>query len=316
MIKPTLLALMPCGLRNSFKAALYERFPQYVNDLGESEKLIIDGNLNYEKSFYEDINRIKSIEHLPDILITADINSFYHQDFLKNFLNKENFEVFKSDINPSYEKAGYYHPEGLFAMLPANLLVIVADISKVAESEMPQNWTDLLKPEWERKIALRGDKDFFCNAVFFPYLKRYGFDALKALAKNTAIGLHPSQMVKMMNNDHTDDISIYVMPYTFYRNVKNKDRFIMIWPFEGGIVSPVQMLVKKGKYEEHQEIIDFILSHEMRDRMLQLGYPGDVQTEIRLLNWIGWDYIYSHDIQHEKEEMQRIFFESFNGEKK
>ena len=195
----------------------------------------------------------------------------------------------------SYAEGGYYHQEKLCVMSPANILVIVADTKDNNESNLPTSWADLLKPMWQRKIALRGDKDFFCNAVFFPFVKTYGLESLKRLAHNTAIGLHPSQMVKMINSNHTDDISIYVMPFTFYRNVRDKDRFRLIWPTEGGIISPVQMLVKKGGYEKHQKIIDFIMGEEMISIMLQIGFP--LQTTILRFQRFVWVYIYTQDLR-------------------
>ena len=197
MTKPLLLALLPCGLRNLFKTVLFSHFPDYINELGESEAFIVDGNLNYEKTFYDDIDASSDLKNLPDILISSDINSFYHKSFLNRFLNDEYFEVFNCPLNMSYAEAGYYHPENLFVMLPANILVIVADTKATDDSNLPTSWADLLKPMWQRKIALRGDKDFFCNAVFFPFVKTYGLESLKRLAHNTAIGLHPSQMVKI-----------------------------------------------------------------------------------------------------------------------
>ena len=209
MAKPILFALLPCGLRNPFQSALYSKFPEFVNDIGESEQLVVDGNLNYEKSFYDDIDKMGNLNALPDILITSDINSFYHTNFLKNFLNESHFETFHRELNESYTKVGYAHPQGLMTMLPSNVLVIVADTQKIQQTQMPSTWKDLLQPQWRRSIALRGDDDFFCNAVFFPFMKNYGLESLTQLAQNTGVGLHPSQMVKMMNSDHTGNISLY-----------------------------------------------------------------------------------------------------------
>ncbi len=314
MSAPTLLALMPCGLRNPFKETLYKKFPQYVDDSGESESLIIEGNLNYEKSFYGNIDTMTNIDSLPDILITSDINSLHHKRFLDRFLNEENFEVIGAEINESYTEAGYSHPGGLFTMLPANVLVIVADIRKFNNAPLPRTWSDLLSPRLERSLIIRGDKDFFCNAVFFPYVRDYGFESLSHLARNTAAGLHPSQMVKMINSDNTDGITAFVMPYSFYKNVRKRENFRLIWPEDGAIVSPVQMLVKKGAYSRHKDLIDFIISNEMKDMLLSLSFPTQESGKIPPLNWLGWDNIYSMDTKECKALMQEKFFESFKGE--
>lgn len=315
MPTPTLLALLPCGLRNPFKSALYSKFTEYVNDIGESEKLIIDGNLNYEKTFYDSIEQMDNLNELPDILITSDINSFYHKGFLSKYLNTSYFESFQINLNSSYKQVGYNHPEGLFVMLPSNVLVIVGDTEKIEKTQTPAKWKDLLHKQWRGRIALRGDKDFFCNAVFFPIVKNYGMESLIQLAQNTGVGLHPSQMAKMMNSNNTGDISLYVMPYTFYKNIKDKERFKLIWPEEGAIVSPVQMLVKKGTYDNNKEIVDYIMSDEMINLMLSIGFPINNQADSMKLNWLGWDYIYSQDICQDKIDMQKLFFDWYNKNK-
>ena len=311
MASPFLLALMPCGLRNPFKDSLYKKFPQYVEENGESESMIVEGNLNYEKSFYGEIDKTESLDMLPDILITSDINSLHHKRFLDKFLNSDNFDVIGHEINESYTIAGYSHPENLFTMLPCNALVIVADIRKFNNESLPQYWSDLLDPSLEKKLILRGDKDFFCNAVFFPFVRDYGLESLSLLARNTAVGLHPSQMVKMINSEKTEGISAFVMPYTFYKNVRKRENFRLIWPKDGAIVSPVQMLVKKGAYEKYKEVIDYIKSEEMTQMLLSLSFPASDDNELQPLNWLGWNNIYSTDTGAMKSVMQNKFFESF-----
>ena len=82
---PIMLALLPCGLRNAFQQAVFAAFPGYADQ--ENPKLIIDGNLNYEKKLYSSIDGMTSMDELPDILITSDINSLYHKDFVDKYLN-------------------------------------------------------------------------------------------------------------------------------------------------------------------------------------------------------------------------------------
>ena len=259
---------------------------------------------------------MESLDSLPDVLITSDLNSLHHKRFLEKFLNSDNFEAIGTKLNSSYTSAGYSHPDDLFTMLPCNALVMVADVRKFDENNFPQSWGDLLNPSLEKSLILRGEKEFFCNAVFFPFVRDFGIDSLSVLARNTALGLHPSQMVKMINSEKTDGISAFVMPYTFYRNVRKKDNFRLVWPQEGAIVSPVQMLVKKGAYEKHREVIDFIVSGEMKDMLLSLSFPNEGDQKSPALNWLGWDNIYSSDTGEMKKLMQKIFFKSFSGDYK
>lgn len=310
-----MIALLPCGLRNAFKAEFHKKFPQYADE-DEEPEVVIEGNLNYEKSFYGKIDEMTDTTKLPDIFISSDINSVHHQHFINALLNKDCFESIDISANKMYADAAYMHPEGLMTMLPPNMLIIVADKRKFAEGEFPTKWADLMRPELKQQLVLRGDDDFFCNAVFFPFVRDYGYDSIVQLAKNTKIGMHPAEMVKMINADKTDGISAFVMPYSFYLKVRKLDHFQLVWPEEGAIVSPVQMLVKKGAYEKHKEIIDFITGEEIASAMISSGFPStneNVENKItpHKLNWLGWDFIYSQDIAGIKDKTQEVFFEHF-----
>jgi len=313
---PILLALLPCGLRNAFQQAVFNAFPELMD--AEKPKVVIEGNLNYEKSLFTSIDQLTSIDELPDIFISSDINSLYHKRFLDEFLNATNFETFTFDVHPLFKKARYVHPEGLMSWLTSNLLVLVVDTKKMENRSLPISWLDILDESFEGDLTLRGDTDFFCNALFFPYMKSTGDKAIKKLGKNTAKGLHPSQMVKTLNSGNEAGTSIYAMPYSFALKVRDTNRFKIIFPAEGAIVSPVQMLVKKGAYLKHKPLIDYILSEEMANILIQNGFPTahpSVKNKIlsNTLDWIGWDFIQINDIKVLKEKMQHLFFSEFKG---
>jgi len=313
---PVLLALLPCGLRNAFQQAVYKAFPEYA-DL-ENPQVVIDGNLNYEKSLSVSLDRMSSLEELPDLLITSDINSIYHKHFLDNYLNPDNFETFPEEVNLLFKQAGYVHPEGLMVWFTTNLLVMVVDTERLGVRQLPESWLDILKESYADDLTLRGDIDFFCNAMFFPYMKTVGNESIRRLGKNTAKGLHPSQMVKTLNSGNNDGTTVYVMPYSFALKVRNTTRYKVVFPVEGAIVSPVQLLVKKGAYQKYKSLIDYILSKEMAEVLIQLGFPSshplaDNKLPCDQLNWIGWDFIKEKDILACKTEMQQLFFSEYKG---
>ena len=315
---PALLALLPCGLRNAFQQAVFNAFPEYADV--ENPKAIIEGNLNYEKSFFASIDQLTSIDELPDIFISSDINSLYHKRFLDTFLNSDNFETLKFEVHPLFKNANYVHPDGLLVWFTTNLLVLVIDTKKIGNRSIPKSWLDILDKSYENDLTLRGDTDFFCNAMFFPYMKSCGDEAIKKLGRNTAKGLHPSQMVKTLNSGNVEGTTIYAMPYSFAIKVRDNDRYKIVFPVEGAIVSPVQILVKKGAYLKHKTLIDYILSEEMAAVLAQSGFPSaHPASENKLignaLNWIGWDFIKENDIQDCKDRMQKLFFAEFKGGK-
>lgn len=317
---PFMIALLPCGLRNAFKELFYERFPEYLNDCCEDmPQVMIEGNLNYEKTFYASIDEMTDSSALPDIFISSDINALHHQHFIKNLLNDTYFDALQISTNSMYAKADYPHPEGLLTMLPPNLLIMVVDTRAFLPEELPSKWEDLLRLDLAQKIVFRGDSDFFCNAVFFPFVKEYGYTAVKRLAQNTLTGLHPAEMIKMINADNTGNASIFVMPYSFALKIRKTENFKIVWPSDGAIVSPVQMLIKKGSYEKYKEIIDFINCKEMGLALASTGFPSThqcVENEGKPIKWLGWDYIYNNDIKAIKRETQEAFFSAYKKPKK
>ena len=313
---PIMLALLPCGLRNAFQQAIFNAFPEYTQV--ENPRVVIEGNLNFEKSLFTSIDKMTSMDELPDIFISSDINSLYHKNFLDGFLNESNFEVFNHKVHPVFENADYVHPQGLMVWFTTNLLVMVTDTHMLGDRKIPESWLDILDESYAGDLTLRGDADFFCNAMFFPYLKSNGENALKKLGRNTAKGLHPSQMVKILNAGNSGGTSIYAMPNSFALKVRDTKRYKIIFPKEGAIVSPVQMLVKKGTYKLHKTLIDFILSDEMAKVLALSGFPSSNKASENSLqnnglNWIGWDFIQQNDIKVCKEEMQQLFFSEFKG---
>jgi len=123
-------------------------------------------------------------------------------------------------------------------------------------------------------------------------------------------------MVKAINTGATEGVSAYVMPYSFWLKVRKTDDFQLVWPFEGAIVSPVQMLVKKGAYAPHKDEIDYILSEDFGRRIAPAGFwplTGESDFDARgCLNWAGWDFFENNDIRDVKDRAQRAFFEGFN----
>ena len=314
--KPFLVALLPCGLRNAFQQALVAAFSEYDNL--ECSEMVIEGNLNYEKSLYDSIDQTDSLDYFPDILISSDINSLYHKRFTEKYLNNKWFEeTTHRPVHPIFQDAGYIHPDGIMNWFTANLLVMVADTDRFEHRSLPTSWYDILDKIYDKDLTLRGGTDFFCNAMLFPYIKTKGDDAIKDLGRNTLKGLHPSQMVKLMHTGNYGGSSVYVMPYSFAIKIKNRERYKIIFPNEGAIVSPVQMLIKKGSYEKHRRVVDFILGETMASVLNQVGFPSsnpNAENDLpdTRLNWIGWDFIQNHDISECKRQMQSLFFATYS----
>lgn len=309
-------AMLPCGIRNPFK----EYFDDYILNHSEMFKglnYLIEGNVNHELSYYPLLDTIENIDELPDVMMASDVNNFFHRPFMSKFIEKGVFETYSPYVpNPYLEKSGYADPSGNFTMYTANMLVIAVDKDRLGNRKMPETWADLMDPSFENEIVMRGEDNFFCNAVMLPFYKDGGFDAVKTLAKNIKSGMHPSEMVKLAGSGKPDAGCFYVMPYFFAKKIKKKQVEI-VWPKDGAIVSPVFMLVKKDKTEEHKPLLDALMSKDMATMLSGRFFPSihpDVSTESfpEAVKWLGWDFLRDNDIGKLKTDIRDVFMSVWN----
>ncbi len=314
----TLLALLPCGMKMPFTRTL-EKFIADYNKAGNSPiHFLTEGNVNHEISYHEYIDSITDPDELPDVIVSSDINSFYHKSFLEKFAEKGVFvDVTSGPMNCVYEGLDYRDPKGYFTMLSSNLLVLVVIEELMGDLKIPEKWEDLLKEEYRDTLVMRGDGRFFCNGVLLPFYKMFGLEGVKKLSNSVCLGLHPAEMVKMIDSRKSDVPPMYVMPLFFSENIKHRDRIKIIAPEEGAIISPVQMLVKKEAAERVKPLTDFLTGEVMGETCANAFFPTtnagveNYMKGIEKLMWLDWDFLYSDDVGKMKNEIAEVFMEKF-----
>jgi ABC-type Fe3+ transport system substrate-binding protein len=313
-------AMLPCGLRNPFK----EYFESVIQDNpGKYRELnfLIEGNVNHELSYYPLLDSITDSNELPDVIMASDVNNFFHRPFVERFINKGLFSAYMPFTpNPYLEKAGFADPKEHYTMYTANLLVMAVEKSMLENRDMPVKWADLLSRDFKNDIIIRGEDDFFCNAVMLPYYKDNGFEAVRALAANIKCGMHPSEMVKLAGTGKPECSTVYIMPYFFAKRIQNKHVEI-VWPSDGAIISPVFMLVNKEGMEKHRDLLDFLMSKETGEMLTGRHFPS-IHPKVSCepfpdrVKWLGWDFIYGHDMGALKAKIQEAFMEVWNTKTK
>jgi ABC-type Fe3+ transport system substrate-binding protein len=307
----TLLALMPCGLKMPFSRAMSSFLENLKRELGVAVKFAVEGNLNQELSYYSYVERIESVDELPDIIISSDFNTFYGRRFYEKFVASGQFCGYGNyEPNANYIDAGIVEPNGEYSVLGVNPLVMVANLDEVGDRSLPSCWKDLLDPMWKESVTLRGGNGFFCHAVLLPTYQRYGKEGLERLADNVLQGLHPSQMIK--NIDGGAPGAIYVMPEFFAHRARKQERIRIIWPEDGALASPVTLQVKSSKVEELRPILDYLTSEDLAQVLVGARFPvphgnieGDVQNKPLL--WLGWDYLRRDDLLELNRVIDTIF---------
>jgi ABC-type Fe3+ transport system substrate-binding protein len=314
----TLLALMPCGMKMPFNRTFDDFSAEYCRQTNNVLHSLVEGNVNHELSYYDYIDSVTSIDELPDIIISSDINSFYHKPFQENFLNKEYFvNLASSPMNIDFESIGFTDPRGQFTMISSNLLVLVTIDELMKDNSKLESWEDILKDECRNKVIMRGQDGFFCNGVLLPFYRMYGMEGIKKLASSVYTGLHPSEMVKMIDSKKDDVPPMYIMPLFFAKKIQDKSRTTLNIPSEGAIVSPVQMLVKKSAIERVKEITDFLCGKEFGEISARAFFPTtnpEVDNNLEGINsfyWLGWDFLMNNDIGTLKKEVEEVFNTQF-----
>lgn len=305
------MAMLPCGLRNPFKDYLETHITEN-EELYEELNYLAEGNVNHELSYYPTLDKVYSAEELPDIILASDVNNFFHKPFMKKFVEKDVFNAYTLDKpHPYLENAGYSDPAGHFTMLTSNLLVMAVDTEKLGSRLLPETWEDILHESFENDIIMRGEDDFYCNAIMLPFYKDHGFDAIRSLARNIKGGKHPSEMVKLAGAGNPEGAAIYIMPYFFAKKIKST-RVKLVWPVDGAIASPVFLLAQKSKIAKHAELLKFLIGKEMGDLLETRHFPSthaDAKNDFPSdsVKWLGWEFIYNNDIGELKEAIQKEF---------
>lgn len=302
--KMSLLALLPCPL----KLPLQEAFEEFLQN-GKIKKpknfsYLIEGNANNQLSYYSYVDNFNDIDEIPDVIISPGINSFYYKRFVEKFIDKGLF-VDAAEYEPKgvLSNIGIKDPGSNYTIVSMNLLVMVVDKLKIGNTPIPQKWEDLLKPEFENRVAIRGQNDFFCETTLLTIYKQFGIEGIRKLGKAVKYGWHPSQMAKAAGSSSEESPAVSVMPHFFTRTIKYKQNVEVVWPEDGAIVSPVTMLVKAEKADRLKDVTRFFTGTYAGKISASASFPvlhPDVDNKIpqnASFNWLGWDFIKQNDIE-------------------
>ncbi|MCG8552879.1 MAG: ABC transporter substrate-binding protein [Desulfobacterales bacterium] len=305
------LGLMPCGLKMPFSRA----FSQFLNALqtqkGFAIQSAVEGNVNQELSYYAYVDTIESKEELPDIIVSADFNVFLGHRFYNNFVAPGHFTGYGDlTAGPNFSDAQISDPKNEYTILCVNPLVVIANLDKLETREPPRTWEDVLAPEWEKSLIIRGGDGFYCHAVLLPTFKAHGKKGLEALAANVLEGLHPAQMVSRIDSNGPG--ALYVMPAFFADRIRHQDRIKVIWPDDGALASPVILQVKPEKKEELKPVLDYLVGSRLAEILAGAGFPvphADVTAEVQSkpLKWLGWDFLRENDLPALNVDIDKIF---------
>jgi ABC-type Fe3+ transport system substrate-binding protein len=296
-----LLGLMPCPLRQPLTQA-FEAFLA-TNPPREPLKWCLEGNANQQLSFYGFVPHFERLDDLPDVMISPGVNSFFGSAFRKRFLDHDCFADISDD--DTWADPAYQHlrdPLRHFTVLCWNVLVMVIDHTHFSGSTLPRRWADLLGPEYRNTVAIRGQKDFFCETVLLNVYQQFGMEGVEQLAESVAYAMHPAEMVKWAGVGRRGKPAVLVMPYFFAKLIQRKDRVTIVWPEDGAIASPVSMLIKRRPSDDLANIGRFFAGSDVAKICARAMFPSHHPAarahlpQHAPLRWLGWEFIRNEDV--------------------
>lgn len=292
MSGPDLVAYLPCPVKVPFEQAVNE----YWAGRGDCPvEMQIEGNANKNDEDYLRWANAQDPAALPPLLITPGVNQLYARHFLQNVLDTGSFEdVASYPIDDLRREAGLRDPAGHATVLAANVTLMVVDHEKLGPRSVPHAWKDLLAPELERSVIMRGNGRTYCETTLLAWQKLFGNDGLRRMGRAVREGLHPAQMAKLAGTGHASGAAVYVMPYFFARNIRQRDAISIIWPEEGVIASPVTLLAKRELSPSLKAFATWLAGPTVARLFSLAGLPAphpDVPSglprDIRYV-WSGW----------------------------
>ncbi|MBI9103615.1 MAG: ABC transporter substrate-binding protein [Spirochaetales bacterium] len=310
-----IVGLLPCPVR----LPLLEEFNNFIKGYTLSGNVEINHELKAASMGLDWVeNNIKGVDDaadLPDLFISAGFDMFFDEEMIGKFKKQDVFEDTTnfSRFNDSFKDIALKDPKKHYSMIGVVPAVFLINTKELGDHPVPQSWEDVLDPFYEKRISLPvGDFDLF-NGILLNIHKKYGDEGVERLGKNLLESLHPSQMVKS-DRKKQDRPIVTIMPYFFTKMAKEGGIMKAVWPSDGAIISPIFMLSKKEKQEKLQPVIDFFSGVEVAKVLSHNGLFPSINPEIdnhipeeNKFMWLGWDYIYEHDISALISHCENVF---------
>lgn len=292
-----ILCLLPCPI----KVPIEIGFDEMVKELGEEWGFpyLVEGNANYDVIWLDESSKIPRKEELPQIIISSGVNSFYRRDFRKHAVKEKYFK--KVQQSEDMKNSDFYDPKGNYSIIALNYQVMIVDLTRLHGRPIPRSFAELLDSEFYKEVAIRGKKNRYCETTLFSIYKDFGMEGIKKLSNLVGYSGHPAEMVKKIGSGLKDAPTISIVPEFYAKLLKHNKNAEIVWPKEGGIISPVTLLVRSDAPSDLNPVIQYFTSDLVREvcKQASIPHPQDYLNFLRKndyrLNWVGWDFVENND---------------------
>lgn len=301
--------LLPCPVR----IPILEQIDAYSSSNNVSLSYKLEAAAIGADWMNSEIKSIESVDELADIYLSAGFELFFSKKFRNKLSESGQFKSIKyNGENEKLESLKLTDPKGLVSIISVVPAVFMLNLEVQGDLPEPKTWADLLKPEFENKVALPvGDFDLF-NAILLNIYKEHGLEGVKKLGKCLIKSMHPAEMVKNATKKIEGKPYITIMPYFFTKMLQGLKTVKIYFPEDGAIISPVFMLAKDRSDVQH--LAEAVAGKEIGEILTQKGlFPSanpevkNVLPEYSPFKWVGWDFIENNDIDNVIAETMNIF---------
>lgn len=265
----------------------------------------------------EEIRAAHNVSELPDIFVSAGFDTFFDSDGIGRFQRQGAFKALEEGAgNDAFADLELRDPRGVYSIISTVPAVFMLDTHQLGELPVPRTWAQLLEPEYAGQVALPvGDFDLF-NVMLLTIHKEFGDIGVEKLGRSMLEPMHPAQM-GMTPAGKTQKPLVTIMPYFFTRMAQNIPGVEIIWPEDGAIISPIFMLQRKDSFERARPVAEFLAGKNVGTILARQGLFPSLNREVANIlpesapwKWVGWDYIYAHDIAAQIKRLEEIFHRS------
>ncbi|WP_150269518.1 ABC transporter substrate-binding protein [Paenibacillus tepidiphilus] len=302
-----------CALRDAFRSSFEASTREYEAGGGTPLNSYLPEKCSGDA--YAGVWQAGHIDAFPAAVTGFGLGSFFHKPFLDTLVAAGHFKSIPLGETPYFESAQLKDPQDAFTIYGVYPYVLLVDHRYLGELPVPRSWSDLLRPEYNDQIIAVGSSNKISELLLLTLYKQYGEDGIIKLADNIKDGWHGRVMVKTVESAEVspEGAAIYVIPWLFAQACKDLEHVSVIWPEDGALVNPLLMLAQKERLNEIQPITDFVtgksLAQQATERHFIMLHP-EVDPGLPAgagFNWLGWDFIRSHDLESLKTEVQEVF---------
>ena len=171
----TISGLLPCPVRLPLLEGFDRFVEQYTKERGTTVSYKFEAASLGSAWMDEHIQTVTAADQLPDIFVSAGFETFFDPTTIGKFKDQGVFTDLTGDaINRSFDGLELKDPKGHYGLISVVPSAFMINHDELGDLPAPRTWADILKPEYEQKVALPvGDFDLF-NAILLTIHKMYG----------------------------------------------------------------------------------------------------------------------------------------------